>query len=144
MIMIDSIQSFPCHWYLSLSQYLVKYMQFTQRMSFLPPTNKVWGKIIFSQVSVILFTGGHVWQAPTPCHAHPLPHTPPCHACPTPSMPPTTYAHPSTHNLPCTHAPCHASPLPYMPPSPRILCFVHFDVVNEQAVFFSESAVGFT
>ena len=28
------------------------------RLNFLPPANEVWGKVIFSETSVILFTGG--------------------------------------------------------------------------------------
>ena len=28
---------------------------------FLPPTNEVWGKVIFLHLFVIMFTGGHAW-----------------------------------------------------------------------------------
>ena len=31
------------------------------KSTFLPPANEVWGKVIFLHLSVILFTGGHVW-----------------------------------------------------------------------------------
>ena len=55
---------------------------------FLPPANEVWGKVIFSQASVILFTVVHTatpaMHAPCqtcPHHTHPLPCMPPCHAC---------------------------------------------------------------
>ena len=52
--------------------------------AFLPPANEVWGKVIFSQASVILLTGGGVclsacWDTP------PLPGRPPCQGDPPPS-----------------------------------------------------------
>ena len=36
---------------------------------YLPPANKVWGKVIFLHLSVILFTGGSTW-AGTPRQVH--------------------------------------------------------------------------
>ena len=41
----------------------------------LPPANEVWGKVIFSQVSVILLTGG---SASVHAGIHPPPRRPPC------------------------------------------------------------------
>ena len=61
-------------------------------------------------------------HTPSPCHAHPLPHThpspfmhTPCHTCPLLCMPPATHA-PYHANPSAMHAPCHACPLPHMPP----------------------------
>ena len=56
--------------------------------SFLPPANEVWGKVIFSQASVILFTGGGVHGM----HA-PWAHTPPGKHTPWACTPPHLRAH---------------------------------------------------
>ena len=98
------------------------------KLGYLPPANKVCGKVMFLHVSVILFTRGDVHgmyaplpRAPLP-HMHPVMHAPPaihdpCYTCP-----------PS----PVTHAPCHTCPPPCTPPwqhgpPPN-------DMVNERAV----------
>ena len=51
------------------------------RYVLLPPANEVWGKVIFSQASVILFTWRGSAQAPLdadlPSHADPLDADPP-------------------------------------------------------------------
>ena len=39
---------------------------------FLPPANEVWGKVIFLQVCVILFTGGGGYPR-MPCRSHDQP-----------------------------------------------------------------------
>ena len=52
------------------------------------PTNEVWGKVIFSQVSVILFTEGHAWHTCPQAH---MPPTNPRHACPLACTPPNRY-----------------------------------------------------
>ena len=48
--------------------------------------NEVWGKVIFSQVSVILLIGGVCLSAcwDTPCQGDPLPRRPPCQGDPLP------------------------------------------------------------
>ena len=116
MIMIDLIQSFPYHWYLSLSQYLVQYMQLTQRMSFLPPT-KFGARQYFHKCLSSCSQEGMCGKHPPPCHAQPLPHTPPCHACPHQACPhhtcpPFHTQPPLPHMPPVMHAPCHICPLP--------------------------------
>ena len=35
-------------------------------LSFIPPANAVWGKVIFLYLSVILFTGGSTWAGTPP------------------------------------------------------------------------------
>ena len=42
----------------------------------LPPADEVWGKVMFSEASVILSTGGGVWPTPLP-DADPLDADPP-------------------------------------------------------------------
>ena len=71
----------------------------------LPPTNEVWGKVIFLHLSVILFTG--VWSAsvhagisppPPPRTRHPLEQTPPWDQAPPEQTPQTGQTPPGTRH----------------------------------------------
>ena len=39
----------------------MRHLQMLLLVQYLPPANEVWGKVMFLQVSVILFTGGGGW-----------------------------------------------------------------------------------
>ena len=43
---------------LQLVHFKIRYCYYSIWLMFLPPANQAWGKIIFSQAFVILFTGG--------------------------------------------------------------------------------------
>ena len=43
---------------LQLVHFKIRYCYYSIWLMFLPPANQVWGKVIFSQAFVILFTGG--------------------------------------------------------------------------------------
>ena len=105
-----------------------------RKFSLLPPANEVWGKVIFSQASVILLMGeGSAREIP------PLPGRPPCQGDPLPTRetpcqgdPPTreTTPHQGDHPppgrpparetpLPARRAPCQGDPPPPgRPPAP--------------------------
>ena len=78
---------------------------------FLPPANEVWGKVIFSQSSVILLTGGVCLSA---CWD-----TPPCQGDPPPGRPPSCQGDPPANETPLpTRPPCQGeTPLQGDPPS---------------------------
>ena len=74
----------------------------------LPPTNEVWGKVIFSQASVILLTG---WSASVHAGIHPLPGRSLPPRRPPPRRPP------SAKETPSKETPCQGDPPPRRPPS---------------------------
>ena len=89
-----------------------------RKFSLLPPANEVWGKVIFSQASVILLTGG-VCQGDPPARETPPPRRPPSPQ----GRPPRQGYHPA-RETPCQRRPLHQGdhPPPGRPPTRETPC----------------------